>query len=134
MRKNGYSGALGAAIREAGGKVLSEGEETLARDLKLAHIVFKREFQFCGTRKWQSDFLIAAADNYNIRRSNTRDILVEVEGGTRSGLSRHSRGDGFEKDCEKYNAASTLGYILLRFSTQQTKSGVALRTIKEAMR
>ena len=52
--------------------------------------------------------------------------MVEVEGGGPRG--RHCRVVGFEKDCEKYNAAVVLGWRVLRFTTRQVKSALAINT------
>lgn len=41
---------------------------------------------------------------------------MECEGGVyRAG--RHTRGQGFENDCRKYNTLTCLGYRVLRFTT-----------------
>ena len=56
-------------------------------------------------------------------------ILVEVEGGIWSG-GRHTRGKGYLGDMEKYNAATVMGYQVLRFSTEQVKSGLAIQQIE----
>ena len=57
-------------------------------------------------------------------------ILVEVEGGIWSG-GRHTRGKGYLGDMEKYNAATVMGYRLIRFSTEQVKSGLAIQQIEK---
>lgn len=64
-----------------------------------------REHQFIGNRKWRFDFA-------NIQ---TR-IAIEIEGGTWSG-GRHTRGSGYAKDCEKYNAATALGWRVFRLTS-----------------
>lgn len=43
-------------------------------------------------------------------------IALEVEGGAFSG-GRHTRGKGYTEDCEKYNAMSLNGWIVLRYTT-----------------
>ena len=43
-------------------------------------------------------------------------VAVEIEGAVFAG-GRHTRGGGYEKDCEKYNAALDLGYSVYRYST-----------------
>jgi very-short-patch-repair endonuclease len=100
----------------------SEGESVMALHLRTASIPFVMEFKFCPSRKWRSDFHI----------SNSR-VLIEVEGGTWSG-GRHTRGKGYQNDCEKYSWAAAHGWVVLRFTTAQVKSGLAIEHIKTALR
>ncbi len=105
-----------------GQRVQSEGEVALARHLKALKIAFEQEYKFHAERNWRADFLITGTK-----------ILVEVEGGIWSG-GRHTRGKGFIADMEKYNAAAILGFKVLRFDTQQVKSGSAIRQIENLVR
>ncbi len=102
------------------GKVKSEGEETLAAHLK-AHKIggWEREYRFAPPRRWRADFAFPVYD-----------LLVEVEGGLWI-KGRHQTGTGYQADLEKYNAATMLRWRVLRFSTQQVKSGEAVKTISE---
>ncbi|WP_119025140.1 DUF559 domain-containing protein [Acinetobacter soli] len=100
-----------------GQRVQSEGEVTLARDLRALKINFEQEYKFHPERNWRADFWITGSK-----------ILVEVEGGIWSG-GRHTRGKGYLGDMEKYNAAAILGFKVLRFDTQQVKSGLAIKQI-----
>lgn len=59
-------------------------------------------------------------------------VAVEVEGGTFTG-GRHTRGTGFENDCDKYNAATIAGWRVLRFTAKHVNSGEALVTIEKAL-
>ena len=102
-----------------GEKVQSEGEAKLARDLKALKIEFEQEYQFHPKRKWRADFHLVG-----------KKILVEVEGGIWSG-GRHTRGKGYIGDMEKYNAAVMMGYQVIRFSTEQVKSGLAVQQIEK---
>lgn len=104
-----------------GEKVVSEGEAKLASDLKALKIGFIQEFYFHPERQWRADFHILETK-----------ILVEIEGGIWTG-GRHTRGKGFIHDMEKYNAATVLGYQVLRFSTEQVKSGLAVRQIERLL-
>ncbi|RJL71663.1 DUF559 domain-containing protein [Acinetobacter radioresistens] len=104
-----------------GEKVVSEGEAKLASDLKALRISFEQEYKFHPKRQWKADFHMTGTK-----------ILVEVEGGIWTG-GRHTRGKGFINDMEKYNAATVLGYQVLRFSTEQVKSGLAVRQIEKMM-
>jgi len=42
-------------------------------------------------------------------------LAVEIEGGVFA-HGRHTRGKGYEADCEKYNAAAVLGWTVLRYT------------------
>lgn len=105
-----------------GQRVQSEGEVTLARDLRAVKINFEQEYKFHPERNWRADFLITGTK-----------ILIEVEGGIWSG-GRHTRGKGFIADMEKYNAAAVMGFKVLRFDTQQVKSGLAIKQIENLVR
>nr|WP_245349843.1 endonuclease domain-containing protein [Acinetobacter guillouiae] len=96
----------------------SIGELTLANQLLVLKINFEQEYKFHPKRKWRADFHIVG-----------KNILVEVEGGVWSG-GRHTRGKGYIGDMEKYNAAVVMGYQVLRFSTDQVKSGLAVQQIE----
>jgi very-short-patch-repair endonuclease len=78
---------------------------------------FEREYRFHPIRKWRFDF----ADP-------EMKIAVECEGGVYSG-GRHTRGKGFENDCEKYNAATVMGWRVLRFSRRFIENGQAINDI-----
>lgn len=96
----------------------SIGESTLANQLRVLKISFEQEYKFDPKRKWRADFHIMG-----------KKILIEVEGGIWSG-GRHTRGKGYIGDMEKYNAAVVMGYQVLRFSTQQVNSGLAVQQIE----
>ena len=98
-------------------RVVSEGEAVLSQHLRTLKIEFEQEFKFHPTRKWRADFHLKG-----------RKILVEVEGGIWSN-GRHTRGKGYLGDLEKYNEATMMGYQVIRFSTEQVKSGKAIEQI-----
>jgi very-short-patch-repair endonuclease len=100
-------------------KVPNEFEAKLARELKTLKIEFEQEFEFHPKRKWRADFHLVG-----------KKILVEVEGAIWSG-GRHTRGKGYIGDMEKYNAATMMGFQVLRFSTDQVKSGLAIQQIEK---
>ena len=97
---------------------MSKGEAELNFQLRALGIPFEREYRFNPNRRWRADFAIPAYK-----------ILIEVEGGTWSG-GRHSQGAGFEKDCEKYAYAGLDGWLVLRGSTGQVKTGTLLQWIQ----
>ncbi|MCJ8512783.1 DUF559 domain-containing protein [Acinetobacter lwoffii] len=102
-----------------GEKVPNEFEAKLARELKTLKIEFEQEFEFHPKRKWRADFHLVG-----------KKILVEVEGAIWSG-GRHTRGKGYIGDMEKYNAATMMGFQVIRFSTDQVKSGLAIQQIEK---
>lgn len=70
------------------------------------------EHKFHPTRKWRFDY--AWPD---------RLVALEVEGGVWA-QGRHTRGSGFVKDMEKYNAAAALGWRVLRALPRKNQRGV----------
>lgn len=79
------------------------------------------EVRFDPTRRWRFDFAFPA-----------HKVAVEVEGGTWTN-GRHSRGEGFEQDCEKYNEAALLSWIVLRVTPRMIDDGRALRLVERAL-
>lgn len=65
----------------------------------------EREVVFHPTRQWRLDFA-----------EPTARIAFEIDGGTANGKGRHSRGEGYRKDCEKINAAQVEGWTVLRLT------------------
>jgi very-short-patch-repair endonuclease len=64
------------------------------------------ELKFHPTRRWRFDFAFP-----------DKKIAVEIEGGAFT-RGRHTRGKGFISDMQKYNAATVLGWKLLRYTPQ----------------
>ncbi|WP_094148712.1 DUF559 domain-containing protein [Acinetobacter johnsonii] len=106
-------------LKLKGEKIQSEGEVILATALRALNIEFDQEFKFHPSRMWRADFHLKG-----------KKILVEVEGGIWSN-GRHTRGKGYLGDLEKYNAATMMGYQVIRFSTEQVKSGKAIEQIEK---
>ena len=79
------------------------------------------EHAFHPKRRWRFDFAWPE-----------RKVAVEVEGGTWSD-GRHTTGSGFEKDCEKYNQATLLGWKVFRFTSGMIESGEAIKLIQEIL-
>ena len=98
---------------------VSKGEALLENHLNALKIPFTREFKFHPDRKWQADF-----------RIDGMPILVEVEGGVFSN-GRHTRGEGYTKDCEKYSAAAVNGWLVIRGTTAQIKAGLVIQWIEK---
>ena len=82
---------------------------------------YHREYKFDLKRRWRFDFAWL-----------TEAIAVEVEGGHWAG-GRHTRGSGFDADCEKYAAAAAAGWAVLRVTSTHIKSGEAIKWLKAMM-
>jgi very-short-patch-repair endonuclease len=65
------------------------------------------EFRFCQGRLFRFDFA-----------SPETKVGIELEGGIWTG-GRHTRGAGYESDCEKHRLASYNGWLLFRFTKSQ---------------
>lgn len=100
----------------------SNVEEALLWQLQCSGLPLpQREYRFHPKRKWPADFAWPK-----------HKILVEVEGGIYI-QGRHTRPGGYIKDCEKYNAATMMGYKVLRFTPDMIHDGSALAMIEEAL-
>lgn len=80
-----------------------------------------QEYRFHPTRKWRFDFAFIE-----------QKIAIEAEGGVWTG-GRHTRGGGFERDCEKYAEAVLLGWRVFRFTSSHIQNGYAISVIKRAL-
>lgn len=98
-------------------KPLSEGEETFALHLKSKGIAFEREYKFHPDRRWRFDFVLPEMK-----------VAIEIEGGVWS-KSRHTSPQGFIDDCEKYNAAAALDWVVFRYTTDMVKRGQAIEQV-----
>lgn len=68
------------------------------------------ELRFAPPRRWRFDFAFPE-----------QGLAVEIEGAIWT-QGRHTRGTGFTKDCEKYNAGVLAGWRVLRFTTDMLNS------------
>ena len=82
---------------------------------------FESEFKFHPTRKWRFDYC-----------QTESQTAIEVEGGIFAN-GRHTRGVGYQKDMEKYNAAIEQGFAVLRFTPQQMKKVSSYEFIKKVV-
>ena len=84
----------------------------------------KHQHKFHETRKWTFDFA----------HLDTR-VAVEIEGGTWVN-GRHNRGQGYADDCEKYNAATALGWKVFRLTSNminESKITAIIETINNEL-
>lgn len=101
---------------------MSDAEELLMMLIRQEGLPLPvREYRFCE-RRWRFDF--AWPDER---------LAVEVEGGSWT-QGRHTRGNGFRRDCIKYNRAAMDGWTVLRFTGDQVTNGMALEAIRRVLR
>jgi hypothetical protein len=80
------------------------------------------EWPFHSERKWRFDYAWIGAK-----------VAVEVEGAVWTG-GRHTRGAGFLKDVEKYNAAALLGWTVLRCTPDTLTSRNTQEMLRRALK
>lgn len=115
----GIAGGNDAAVR----KSISKLEEQLLFQIRASQLPEPlREHRFHETRRWRVDFAWPASR-----------LVVEVEGGHWIN-GRHTRGSGFEADCEKYSEAALAGWRVIRVTGTHIKSGQALEWIKRGIK
>lgn len=91
----------------------SPGEALLETHLQeIEGTTWVSEFRFHPQKRWRADFAEVE-----------RRILVEVDGGLYGG--RHVRPKGYQGDMDKLNEATRLGWRVLRFSTDDVRTGRA---------
>ena len=66
-----------------------------------------KELQFHPDRKWRFDYAFPS-----------RKIAIEIDGAIWA-LGRHNRPRGYLNDMEKLNTAASMGWLVLRFSTDE---------------
>ena len=81
----------------------------------------EREYRFHDVRRWRFDFAFPA-----------RLIAIECEGGHWT-AGRHTRGKGFEQDCEKYNTAQELGWRIFRYTARMVRTGEAIAQLERIL-
>ena len=94
--------------------------------LKLLQQRFKdveivKEFQFHPTRRWRFDYAIPA-----------KKVAVEVDGGVWVG-GRHINPAGYINDMEKLNTAASMGWLVLRITTDDRFAMKTYELIKNTL-
>jgi hypothetical protein len=82
-----------------------------------------QEFQFAPPRKFLFDYAWLGV---------TRNVALEYEGGTYSRGS-HVRPERYRSDCEKYNLAQLMGWVVLRVTVDMVREGTVIDLLKRAL-
>ena len=85
--------------------------------MKIENFELIPEYRFHPERLWRFDYAIPGMM-----------VAIEIEGGVWT-IGRHTRGSGFIKDMEKYNAAAIMGWKVLRYTPQQFNNYLFLRDL-----
>lgn len=82
----------------------------------------EKEYIFHPKRKWRFDYAISE-----------HKIAIEIDGGVWIN-GRHNRPKGYLKDLEKFNAAATMGWVVLKFTPDEQYRVATFETIKETIK
>lgn len=74
-------------------------------------VILETEYEFHPTRKWRFDWCIPEMM-----------LAIEFEGGIGMVNGAHSSREGIKRDIEKYNAATAMGYQVVRFNSTNYKT------------
>lgn len=85
-------------------------------------VVVVKEHVFHWTRQWRFDYAIPELK-----------VAVEIDGAVWS-YGRHNRPEGYINDMEKLNTAASMGWLVLRFTTEDRLKNATLSLIKETIR
>lgn len=88
-------------------------------DLKIEVV---KEYMFHPTRKWRFDFAIPS-----------HKIAIEIDGGVWN-YGRHNRAQGYIADMKKFNAAASLGWIVLKFTPDEQYRRATFDIIRETIK
>lgn len=80
-----------------------------------------KEFKFHPVRKWRFDFAIP---EYK--------IAIEIDGGVWT-YGRHNRSTGYIADMEKFNAAASLGWVVLKFTPDEQYKSSTFKLISQTI-
>ena len=92
----------------------------LQHDLKGLEIV--KEYRFHPVRKWRFDYAIPDLK-----------VAIEIDGAVWN-YGRHNRPEGYINDMEKLNTAASMGWLVLRFTTEDRLKNATLSLINETIR
>ena len=85
-------------------------------------VVVVKEHVFHWTRKWRFDYAIPELK-----------VAVEIDGAVWN-YGRHNRPEGYINDMEKLNTAASMGWLVLRFTTEDRLKNATLSLINETIR
>lgn len=74
---------------------------------------------------WHSEYLFSHRNFRFDYALPTKKIAIEIQGGTWT-QGKHTRGKGYQNDCEKLNLAQTLGWNVLWYTPQMLEESITV--------
>lgn len=90
-------------------------------ETELPGIEVIKELPFHSTRKWRFDYAIPSVK-----------VAIEIDGGVWE-YGRHNRPEGYIDDMEKLNTAASMGWLVLRFTTDDRLKATTLELIRNTV-
>ena len=84
--------------------------------------VFEKHVKFHPERRWELDYY-----------AHQFSLGIEIHGGTHS-QGKHVRGEGFDSDRRKANAAQEMGITMLEFTAAMLNDGTAIAQTERVLR
>ena len=118
-----YHNAFGVMAKKVASKVASKAPDLFLKRLqqKFKDVEVVKEFLFHPTRKWRFDYAFPFLM-----------IAVEVDGGVWTG-GRHINPAGYINDLEKLNTAASMGWLVLRITTDDRFASKTYELIKNTL-
>lgn len=98
------------------------GLPPFVRDHKFAVAAMKRRWKFDFA--WLEQKVAVEVEGLNVRQNAAGEWQLS---------GRHATVTGFREDCVKYNAAALLGWIVLRFVSNQVSSDYGVQATMRAL-
>lgn len=90
-------------------------------EAELPGVEVVKELPFHDTRKWRFDYAIPSVK-----------VAIEIDGGVWE-YGRHNRPQGYINDMEKLNTAASMGWLVLRFTTDDRLKAATLELIRNTV-
>lgn len=90
-------------------------------EAELPGVEVVKEHLFHDTRKWRFDYAIPSVK-----------VAIEIDGGVWE-YGRHNRPQGYINDMEKLNTAASMGWLVLRFTTEDRLKTATMELIRNTV-
>lgn len=90
-------------------------------ETELPGVEVVKELPFHDARKWRFDYAMPSVK-----------VAIEIDGGVWE-YGRHNRPQGYINDMEKLNTAASMGWLVLRFTTDDRLKAATLELIRNTV-